>query len=89
MLAADEKNVLAKSDALQAARHAVRALDGDELRAFNKWYEAYYDDEGWDKQIEMDSAKGRLDADRTAALAASRRGETEPLSDLIADEAGD
>ena len=71
--------VAQESDASQAARHAVRALDGDELRAFHEWYEEYYNEEGWDKQIEMDSLKGRLDHMREEAREALARGEVEPL----------
>ena len=71
-----------ESDASQAARHAVRALDGDELRAFHTWYEEYHDGDGWDKQIEMDSRLGRLDDLRDEALDAHRSGVTQPLLPL-------
>ena len=38
----------------------VQALTASELAAFRKWF-LEFDAEGWDRQIERDSASGRLE----------------------------
>ena len=54
---------------------AVTELSPEEFRKFRAWF-ADYDMARWDKQIERDSAAGRLDALMEEALEDYRAGRT-------------
>ena len=45
---------------LEKIEQAVSALTREELAAFRKWFAEFAGDE-WDRQIERDSANGKLD----------------------------
>ncbi len=60
--------------AVQLAK-AVAELSPEEFRKFRAWF-ADYDMAQWDKQIERDSAAGRLDALMEVALEDYRAGRT-------------
>jgi len=45
---------------LEDIREAVKRLSSEELRAFREWFWEF-DFQLWDKQLEEDIAKGRLD----------------------------
>jgi hypothetical protein len=53
------------------------AQPGD-LKAFSEWF-AEFEAERWDRQIEEDSASGKLDKLAEEALADHRAGRTRPL----------
>lgn len=63
---------------LEALEREVQQLPPEELAAFREWF-AEYDWGVWDRQIERDSAEGKLDALAAEALAESERGETTDL----------
>jgi hypothetical protein len=63
---------------LEKLERDVRALDRNDLKAFRAWF-AEYDAALWDRQIEADSAEGRLDARGAAALEAHRQGRTREI----------
>lgn len=52
---------------------AVEQLPADELARFRAWF-AEFDAAQWDRQIEQDTAAGRLDALADEALADLREG---------------
>jgi hypothetical protein len=56
----------------------VRALSGEELAAFRKWFREF-DAEAWDREIEADAHAGKLDALADRALNDHRAGKTTPL----------
>ena len=60
---------------VEALEREVEKLSLDELAAFRNWF-AEYDWKAWDRQIERDSADGRLDQFAAEALAELERGET-------------
>jgi hypothetical protein len=59
---------------LQKIEESVAALSSEELKAFSEWF-AEFEAERWDRQIEQDSASGRLDkliADAREEIAAGK-----------------
>lgn len=63
---------------LEALEREVENLTPDELAAFRDWF-AEYDWQMWDRQIERDSAEGKLDKLAAEALAEFERGETKEI----------
>lgn len=63
---------------LERLQVEIAALTPDELAAFRDWYRAF-DDDAWDRQMQDDASKGRLDAAASDALAAHRQGRARPL----------
>lgn len=63
---------------LEALEREVQNLTPNELAAFRDWF-AEYDWEMWDRQIERDSAEGKLDKLAAEALAEFERGETKEI----------
>ncbi len=57
---------------------AVQRLSPEDLRAFRAWFLEFDADE-WDRQIERDVARGRLDVLAEEALLELREGHTRPL----------
>ncbi len=58
---------------VRAIAKAVEALPPDDLAKFRRWFAAY-DAAAWDKQIEADVARGRLDSLEAEALEDFRSG---------------
>jgi len=56
----------------------VQRLKPSELAAFRRWF-AEFDAEAWDRQIEEDVRKGKLDKLAEEALAAHRAGKSKEL----------
>ena len=52
---------------------AISRLPEDQLKEFRSWYEKF-DSDDWDKQIENDSASGKLDFLANQALADHQAG---------------
>lgn len=63
---------------VESLESEVRKLNPEELAAFRDWF-ADYDWQAWDRQIERDSAAGRLDALAAEALAEFERGESKEI----------
>lgn len=63
---------------VESLESEVQKLSPEELAAFRDWF-AEYDWQTWDRQIERDSASGRLDALAAEALAEFERGETKEI----------
>ncbi|HYC62067.1 MAG TPA: hypothetical protein VEK79_21120 [Thermoanaerobaculia bacterium] len=63
---------------LEALEREVESLSAAELAAFREWF-AEHDWQAWDRQIERDVAKGKLDQLAAEALDELRRGETNEL----------
>jgi len=63
---------------VEALEREVQSLTLDELAAFRTWF-AEYDWQTWDRQLERDSAEGKLDKQAAEALAEFERGETEEI----------
>lgn len=63
---------------VEALEREVEKLTPEELAAFRDWF-VEYDSELWDRQIERDSAEGRLDRIAAEALAEFERGETQEM----------
>lgn len=63
---------------VEALQREVQKLTLDELAAFRDWF-AEYDWQAWDRQIERDSAGGKLDKLAAEALAEFERGETREI----------
>jgi hypothetical protein len=57
---------------------AVKRLPKKDLERFRKWF-ADYDAAVWDRQLELDTAAGRLDALAREALRDHRAGRTREL----------
>ena len=57
---------------VESLQNEVQKLSPEELAAFRDWF-ADYDWQAWDRQIERDSAAGRLDALAAEALAEFER----------------
>ena len=56
----------------------VQRLKPSELAAFRRWF-VEYDAQAWDRQIEEDVRKGKLDKLAEEALAAHRAGKSKEL----------
>jgi hypothetical protein len=63
---------------VEALEREVEKLSLEELAAFRDWF-AEYDWQAWDRQIERDSAEGRLDKFAAEALVEFERGETKEI----------
>ena len=63
---------------VEALEREVEKLNPEELAAFRDWF-LEHDWEAWDRQIERDSAEGRLDRFAAEALAEFERGETREI----------
>ncbi len=63
---------------LEKLEERVQSLSTEELRNFRAWF-AEFDAHVWDKQIEADSAAGRLDGLAAEALIEHRAGKTREL----------
>jgi hypothetical protein len=63
---------------LETVEVQVKQLTADELRAFRAWF-AQFDADAWDKQIESDSRKGKLDSFADQALRDHKAGKTTNL----------
>jgi hypothetical protein len=63
---------------LESIEREVEKLTAEELAAFRAWF-VERDWEAWDREIEKDSAEGRLDRFSAEALAELERGETTEL----------
>ncbi len=57
---------------------AIQSLSGDDLAALRAWF-AEFDAALWDRQIESDSAAGKLDALANQAMEDFRNGRTTEL----------
>lgn len=57
---------------------AVSELPPDDLRRFRVWF-AEFDSALWDRQLQVDSDAGRLDALVEEALAEHKSGQSRPL----------
>lgn len=60
---------------LESIEREVEKLTHEELTAFRAWF-VEHDWQAWDREIEKDSAEGRLDRFAAEALAEFERGET-------------
>jgi len=56
----------------------VKALSGDELAAFRRWFAAF-DAEVWDRQFEADVAARKLDGAAARAIQDHANGHSTPL----------
>jgi len=63
---------------VEALEREVEELTLEELAAFRRWF-VEHDWQAWDRQIERDSAEGRLDEFAAEALAELERGETREI----------
>lgn len=63
---------------VEALEREVETLTREELAAFRDWF-LEHDWQAWDRQIERDSAEGRLDRFAAEALAELERGETREI----------
>jgi hypothetical protein len=63
---------------VEALEREVQKLSPAELAAFRDWF-VEYDWQAWDRQIERDSAEGRLDKLAAEALDELERGETREI----------
>jgi hypothetical protein len=63
---------------VEALEQEVEKLSPEELAAFRNWF-LEHDWQAWDRQIERDSAEGRLDRFAAEALAEFERGETSEI----------
>ena len=63
---------------VEVLEREVEKLSPEELAAFRDWF-LEHDWQAWDRQIERDSAEGRLDRFAAEALAELGRGETREI----------
>jgi hypothetical protein len=63
---------------VEELERAVSELPPDDLRRFREWF-AEFDHALWDRQLDSDSAAGRLDALVDGALAEHKSGQSRPL----------
>jgi hypothetical protein len=63
---------------VESLEREVEKLTPEELATFRHWF-AEHDWQAWDREIERDSAEGRLDRFASEALAELERGETTEL----------
>ena len=74
----DAAHTVLTAELVEALEREVQKLTADELAAFRDWF-AEYDWQVWDRQIERDSAEGKLDKLAAEALAEFERGETREI----------
>ena len=65
-------------DKIEKIGREIQCLSPSELAAFRKWFRDF-DAEAWDRQIEEDARKGKLDKLADEAVAAHRAGKTKEL----------
>ncbi len=65
-------------ESVKSIEHAVESLPPTELAEFRRWF-AEFDGAVWDRQIERDTASGRLDQLAAEALADYRAGSPREL----------
>ncbi|HYM62948.1 MAG TPA: hypothetical protein VEZ11_18825 [Thermoanaerobaculia bacterium] len=63
---------------LESIEREVEKLTSEELATFRAWF-VEHDWAAWDREIQKDSAEGRLDRFAAEALAELERGETTEL----------
>ena len=63
---------------VEALEREVEKLSIEELAVFRDWF-LEHDWQAWDRQIERDSAEGRLDEFAAEALAELERGDTREI----------
>jgi hypothetical protein len=63
---------------VEALEREVQNLSPEELANFRHWF-VEHDWQAWDRQIEQDSAEGRLDKFAAEALAELERGEAREI----------
>jgi replication fork clamp-binding protein CrfC len=63
---------------IEALEREVEKLNREELASFRDWF-VEYDWQAWDRQIERDSAEGRLDKLAAEALAEFERRESRDI----------
>jgi hypothetical protein len=63
---------------VKAIEQQIEELDDDSFAELRAWF-LEYEEVRWDRQIEADSAAGRLDSLIEEALAEDRAGKTTPL----------
>jgi len=63
---------------IQRLEREIKGLSPGELAAFRKWFDQY-DSVVWDKQIEEDTAAGKLDKLAEKALADHKAGRTKEI----------
>ena len=63
---------------VETLEREIENLTAEELAAFRAWF-FEHDWKAWDREIERDSAAGRLDRFAAEALAEHERGETTEL----------
>ena len=66
------------SRSAEEIKEDVLQLPDDELKAFRAWYEQF-DADRWDRQIEEDARRGKLDELAEEALNDHRSGKTKRL----------
>jgi hypothetical protein len=63
---------------VESIEKEVASLSPDELAAFREWF-AEFDADAWDRQIERDSRRGKLDSLAEEALRDHKSGESRDL----------
>jgi hypothetical protein len=63
---------------VESLEREIEKLTSEELAAFREWF-ATYDADAWDRQIERDVSKGKLDRLAAKAQAAHDRGQTKRM----------
>ncbi len=63
---------------VQRLEREIKELSPSEFAAFRKWFDNY-DSVEWDKQIDQDTAAGRLDKLAEKALADHQAGRTQEI----------
>lgn len=63
---------------IEALEREVEKLTREELAVFRKWF-AEYDWQAWDRELEQDTAAGKLDKFASEALEELKRGETKEI----------
>ncbi len=63
---------------IQKLEHEIQKLSPEELASLRDWFREY-DAEAWDREIEEDVRRGRLDALAEQALEAHKAGKTKEL----------
>lgn len=63
---------------LEKLEREIRSLSEEELARFRAWFEEF-DWKAWDRQLENDVARGKLDSLADTALSDHEAGRTKPL----------